>query len=346
MEVTAAEQGADAIAIPIRRQIALSSDLVSFVRLWRMLRRVQPDLTEFSSPKAGLLGTVAAMLAGVPVRIYMLRGFRLDHTTGLKRRILLAAERVAAACAHIVLCNSESMLAEAEAMHVAAPAKLKLLGNGSSNGVSLARFSPGVSHIRDQLGFASDAPVIGFVGRITRDKGVPELVEAFASILRAEPRAHLLLVGWFDEAEDALDGHLRTYIRDQPRIHLTGFVKDTVPYYRAMDLLVLPSWREGFPNVVLEAGATGIPAITTESTGSRDSVVPEVTGLLIPPGNPEMIEKAVLTLLRDPVRRRKMGEAARAWVAEHYSDTRVLGLTAEFYKSLLREKMHGRNDRR
>ncbi len=124
-------------------------------------------------------------------------------------------------------------------------------------------------------------------------------------------------------------------LRANPHIHCTGFVADTAPYYRAMDLLVLPTWREGFPNVVLEAAATGIPVITTLCTGSRDSVVPEVTGLLIPPGYPEAISEAVLKLLCDPERRMRMGQAARAWVLEHYVDKHVLGLAAAFYKSLL-----------
>jgi glycosyltransferase involved in cell wall biosynthesis len=177
--------------------------------------------------------------------------------------------------------------------------------------------------------------VIGFVGRLTRDKGLPELIEAFDTILEAEPETRLLLVGWFDAAEDALGAEVRACIASHPRIHSTGFVEDTAPYYRAMDLLVLPTKREGFPNVVLEAAATGIPAVTTESTGSRDSVVPELTGLLIPPGSPEAIVESVLKLLRDPARRRRMGHAARAWVTEHFSDARVLGLAAEFYKGLL-----------
>ena len=151
----------------------------------------------------------------------------------------------------------------------------------------------------------------------------------------AEPAAHLLLVGWFDAAEDALDAELRARIRSHPRIHCTGFVSDSAPYYRAMDVMVLPTWREGFPNVVLEASATGIPVVTTESTGARDAVVPEVTGLLIPPGYPEAIYESVMKLLRDPERRIHMGRAARAWVVEHYSEERVLGLTAEYYRSLL-----------
>jgi glycosyltransferase involved in cell wall biosynthesis len=265
----------------------------------------------------------------------MLRGLKLETTTGFKRRILLAMERLAAACAQVVLCNSESMRAEALALGLAPVAKLHLLGEGSSNGVDVVRFSPGPSDVRDRLGLPGNAPVVGFVGRLTRDKGLPELIEALDTILKAQPDAHLLLVGWFDASEDALSEALRTRILNHPRIHCTGFVADTAPYYRAMDLMALPTWREGFPNVVLEAAATGIPVITTLSTGSRDSVVPEVTGLLIPPGYPEAISKAVLRLLRNPDRRRRMGEAARAWIMEHFVDERVLGLAAVFYKSML-----------
>ncbi len=156
------------------------------------------------------------------------------------------------------------------------------------------------------------------------------------AIAQEEPKACLLLVGWFDAAEDALDEAMRARIDKHPRIHCTGFVEDTAPYYRAMDIMVLPTWREGFPNVVLEAGATGIPVITTISTGSRDSVVPEVTGLLIPPGYPEGIREAVLELLRNPERRLRMGAAARAWVREHYANEDVLGRIAGYYKGLLK----------
>jgi glycosyltransferase involved in cell wall biosynthesis len=176
---------------------------------------------------------------------------------------------------------------------------------------------------------------VGFVGRLTRDKGLPELVEAFDAILAVKPNAHLLLVGWFDASEDALDRDLRSRIKSHPRIHSTGFVADTAPYYRAMDVMVLPTWREGFPNVVLEAAATGIPVVTTLATGSRDAVLPEVTGLLIPPGYPVAIREAVLQLLHNPERRRLMGIAARAWVLDHYRNEHVLDRTVSYYKSLL-----------
>jgi glycosyltransferase involved in cell wall biosynthesis len=144
-----------------------------------------------------------------------------------------------------------------------------------------------------------------------------------------------LLVGWFDVAEDALDPELRLRILAHPNIYCTGFVADTAPWYRAMDLLVLPTWREGFPNVVLEAAASGIPVVTTECTGARDSVLPELTGLMIPPGYPDAIYEAVMKLIRDPKRRRRMGQAARAWILEHYIESRVVGMTIDYYKSLL-----------
>lgn len=335
LDRTAAAEGVERIAIPMRRGIAPLADLIALGRLWRLLGALKPDIVEFSTPKAGLLGAMAAMLCGVPHRVYMLRGLRLETASGLKRRILLAAERVAAACVHAVLCNSQSLREQALALHVAPAGKLRVLGDGSSNGVDTGRFSPGPENPRARLGITPDALVIGFVGRLTRDKGLPELIDAFEAIALAEPRARLLLVGWFDASEDALSVSLRVRILTHPKICCTGFVADTAPYYRAMDLLVLPTWREGFPNVVLEAAATGIPVVTTLCTGSRDSVEPEVTGLLIPPGYPEAICEAVLTLLRDPDRRLRMGRAARAWVFERFVDARVLGLTAAWYRSLL-----------
>jgi glycosyltransferase involved in cell wall biosynthesis len=337
LDRTAREQGAEAAPVPIKRIIAPWADLVSLVRLWWLLTVRQPDLTEFSTPKAGLLGSIASKLAGVPKRVYMLRGLKLESTSGLKRKILLVTEKVAAWCSQVVLCNSESMRNEALALGIAPANKLKVLGDGSSNGVDLTRFSPGPSDVRGRLEIPADSLVVGFVGRLTKDKGVPELIEAFDAILRRVPEAHLLLVGWFDAAEDALNQEVRRRIENHPRIHCTGYVVDTARYYRAMDVMVLPTWREGFPNAVLEAAATEIPVVTTLCTGSRDSVVPEVTGLLIPPGYPEAISEAVLKLLLNREQRLRMGAAARKWVLQHYTNERVLGLLTSYYKSLLEE---------
>jgi glycosyltransferase involved in cell wall biosynthesis len=336
LEQTARNERVAAHAIAMERGISLFADSIALIRIWRLLRHLKPDIVEFSTPKAGLLGTLAARFCGVPVRIYLLRGLKLETSQGLRRRLLRWAERVTCRSAHVVVCNSRRLRDRALAVDIAPPSKLILLGEGSSNGVNPARFSPGYSGIRQQMGIPHGVPVIGFVGRLTGDKGLPELLEAFAAILREEPYAYLLLVGWFDSAEDVLDVGVRSRIEGHPRIVCTGFVKDAAPYYRAMDLMVLPSWREGFPNVILEAAATGVPVVATLCTGSRDAVIPEVTGLLVPPGYPDAICEAVLSLLRDPDRCQEMSAAARRWVVENYDEQRVLGIAVAFYKSLFK----------
>ena len=333
---TAAEEGVAAWPLSIVRQIAPLADLRSLLQLCWMLRRVQPSLTDFSTPKAGLLGNVAAWLLRVPHRVYTLRGLKLESSRGWKRRLLLWSERVAAGCAHVVLCNSESLLKMAAELQVAPQHKLRLLGQGSSNGVDTEQFRPlpGVSPLRGRLGISDEELVLGFVGRLTADKGVPELLEAFEEILIRQPDCWLLLVGWFDQAEDALEARWRARVAEHPRIQHVGYVEDTAEYYRVMDIMVLPTHREGFPNVVLEAAACGVPVITTQSTGARDAVVSEITGLLIPPGYPDAISEAVLALFRDRDKRRRMGKAAREWAVSCYDQAKVLGLAIDLYRGL------------
>ncbi len=339
LDCFAAEERVEVLAISMERGIAPLADLVSLIRLCRAIIRLHPDVAEFSTPKAGFLGSLAAFLCRVPHRVYLLRGLRLETSSGMTRRVLTATERLAAACSHVVVCNSESLRNRAISLRVANSAKLRLIGEGSSNGVDIDRFSPGSSDLRRQLRIPDGDPVIGFVGRMTRDKGVPELIEAFEHVLEVSPQAKLLLVGWYDESEDALSAEMRESIDCHPGIVRTGFVADTAPYYRAMDMLVLPTWREGFPNVVLEAAASGLPVITTLATGSRDAVVPEVTGLLIPPGHPEAISEAILNLLANPGLRKRMGTAARSWVIDHFVNARVQELSAAFYRTMLESRV-------
>jgi glycosyltransferase involved in cell wall biosynthesis len=337
-------EGVTAIPVRMRRGIAPLADLRSFFALLFLLLRLRPAITDFSTPKAGLLGNLAAWVARVPHRVYTLRGLKLESASGAKRRVLLWAERLSAKCAHVVLCNSESLRTAALALRIAPEGKLRMLGDGSSNGVDTERFSPrfsagflldDLSPVRVDLGIPEGDLVLGFAGRMTRDKGIPELLVAFDEILLSAPGCWLLLVGWFDAAEDALEARWRRKIAEHPRIRHTGQVPDVAPYYRAMDVLVLPTHREGFPNAALEASASGIPVITTESTGARDAVLAEVTGLLIPPGNSAAIAEASLELLGDAAKRKRMGAAGRAWAVERYSQERVLGLAVEFYRGLV-----------
>lgn len=327
--------GVSACPIRIARTIAPFSDLVSLVVLWRTLLRLRPQVAEFSTPKAGLLGSIAALLAGVPHRVYLLRGLKLETARGVKRWVLLKAETLAAFCVQSVLCNSESLKAQVVALGIARASKVRVLGDGSSTGVDLVRFRPGKMPSRAAHHIDEHALVIGFVGRITRDKGIPELLAAFELVKIKFPQAFLLLVGWFDEAEDAVSREVAQQLAADPQIRVTGYVEDTAPYYRVMDVMVLPSRREGFPNVILEAAASGLPVVSTLCTGARDAVVPEVTGLLVPPENSQALADAICKLLRDAHLRATMGAAARRWVARHYSMDKVLSEHAAFYKNLM-----------
>lgn len=335
LEKTARAEGVEFAGVAMRRGISPVLDLLALYQLFRLLRRLRPDLAEFSTPKAGVLGMLAARLAGVQRRVYLLRGLRFETTAGIKGRILLAAEKAAAACAQYVLCNSESLRAECLRLGVTQESKLYMLKHGSSHGVDGERFCPGPSDLRWRLGIPERVTVMGYVGRLTRDKGIPELIAGFDRLLGEEPELYLLLVGWLDESEDSLSEETAEQILNHPRIVCTGFVEDTAPYYRTMDFLAFPSRRAGFPNAVLEAAASGLPVISTFATGARDAVVPGVTGLLIPKGSPAAICAASLELIRDKARRRRMGHEARRWVLEYFPDKQVLQATCEFYSRLV-----------
>ncbi len=325
--------GVDAYPLPMKRAISPLNDLRSLLALWLLLLRIRPYVVEFSTPKAGLLGSIASLLANVPCRIYLLRGLKLETAHGLKRRVLLLAERIAAACAHHILCNSESLKALAVQLRIAPAAKISVLADGSSSGVDLVRFCPGHSCVRDALEIPRHAKVFGFAGRLTRDKGIAEFLLAFERLQHDAIPCYALLVGWFDEAEDELEDELKARLRNHPRIRLTGYVADTAPYYRAMDIFVLPTRREGFPNAILEAAATRLPVISSLCTGARDAVVPEVTGLLVEPGNVDALTDAMSKLLCEESRCLRMGAAARIWVERHYSMDRVLAEHVDFYKN-------------
>ena len=335
LERIALEEGVAHCGVPMVRDIALLEDLHSFVCMLRVLTRLRPDVVEFSTPKAGLLGLVAARLTGVPLRIYLLRGLKLETAIGWKRRVLLFAERITVRCSHAVLSNSSSLRKRTIDLGIAPAKKLTVLGDGSSRGVDVQKFAPGPKLLREQLGIPSTATVIGFVGRLTRDKGIPELLDAFEQIWPRHPQSFLLLVGWFDEAEDALKKDLCARILNHPRVLCTGLVMDTAPYYRAMDIFVLPTLREGFPNAVLEASASELPVVTTLATGARDSVLAETTGILVEPGCSQALTDAILRLVQSERLRRRMGRAGREWVCEKFQMEHMLRLNADFYREHL-----------
>ena len=261
-----------------------------FLEMWRLLRRIKPVICNSGTPKAGLLVGLAAWLNRVPCRIYTLRGLRLETAKGIKRMILTITEKMACFSAHRVVCVSASLRERAIALGLVARSKTVLLGAGSSNGVDPSRFEPTPQRrlrwrraLRVDLGIRPDQPVIGFAGRLTRDKGLPELVAAFQSVRQDLPEAVLLLVGDYEEG-DPVPEEMRNAIESETGIHRVGFTSQIELYYLVMDIFVLPTHREGFPNTVLEAQAAGLPVVTTVATGAVDAIEDGVTGLLTPVG--------------------------------------------------------------
>ncbi len=339
------EEGYPVFGVPMQREISPLSDLRSLFAIWRLLRRIRPAICNVGTPKAGLLVGLAAWITRVPCRVYTLRGLRLETANGFKRFILTIAERVSCFTAHRVVCVSASLRERAISLGLVARRKTVLLASGSSNGVDSSRFEPTpertalAASIRRNLNIRPDQPVIGFAGRITRDKGLPELIAAFHVIRNEFPDAILLLVGDYEEG-DPVPQEIRDAIELDSAIHRVGFTSQIEQHYHAMNLFVLPTHREGFPNTVLEAQAAGLPVVTTVATGAVDAIVDGVTGLLTPVGDPDTLAKSVLSLLRDPVRIRTMGLTGRERVLREYRSEMVWEALASFYRTMLQEHGH------
>jgi glycosyltransferase involved in cell wall biosynthesis len=339
LEAFAQSHGARSVAVEMSREIDVASDLRSLRTLADVIRDVQPEIVSAGTPKAGLLAMAASWLVGVPVRIYQQRGLRLETATGFKRAVLANAERIACGCTAVV-CNSESLRRAMISLRLAPAAKLTVLGGGSAQGVEVARFSPSparlaeASALRQQLEIPQDAPVIGFVGRLTRDKGAEELVAAFDLLRASIPNARLLIAGGFEEG-DPVSVSTRERIGSDPHIHHVGAVKETATYYHAMDLLAFPSKREGFPNVPLEAAAAGVPAVGYRVTGTMDAVDDGRSGLLVETGDVVGLATALRTLLADEGLRSRLGDQARERVEREFERTVVLQRWVDYYiKSL------------
>lgn len=336
-------EGIPFIEIPMEQEIAPLRDIASLWHLWRIVRRLRPAVSNVGTPKAGLLGGLAAWLNRVPCRIYTLHGLRFETTKGLKRRILIFAERLACRFAHRVICVSQSVREKAIACGLASPQQTVVLGSGSCNGVDASRFAATselmrqAAELRCKLGIPVGVPVVAFVGRLTRDKGIPELMEAFLRLGNQFPVLRLLLVGCFQKG-DPLPLHTRRSLETHPHVIFAGAVQDTAAYYAIADVVVLPSHREGLPMVVLEAHAAGKPVVGASATGIVNIVLDGETGLLFPVGDVAALTGALAKLITDKVMAGKLGAAGRERVKREFQPERVWEALYREYLEHLRFK--------
>jgi glycosyltransferase involved in cell wall biosynthesis len=344
LERTARREGCSTFGVPMKREISPVSDLCSLFKICMVLRKFRPHICNTGTPKAGLLTGIAAWLTRVPCRVYTLRGLRLETARGPRRLILRMAETVACLCANRVICVSTSLRDVAIALGLVPRAKTVLLGMGSSNGVDTGRFeataemAAQAAKLRQSLRIQPGQPVIGFVGRLTRDKGVPELVAAYQTIRSEMPEAILLLVGDYEEG-DPVPSTTRDAIESEGGIRHVGGTPQIDPYYHVMNVFVLPTYREGLPNTVLEAQAAALPVVTTMATGAVDAVEGGVTGLLTPVGDAGKLAEAILSLLSNPSRMRLMGQLGRDRVLREFRNEVVWEKLASLYRTMLHE--HG-----
>lgn len=338
------QEGIPTSAVDMPRRISPWGDLLALHRLVGLLRRLRPAIVQSHTPKGGLLGMIAAFLAGVRVRIYTLHGLPLETARGFQRFLLRWTERISCLLASRVIPVGPSLRRAGIAEGLAAPSKMKVLGQGTINGVdALGRFNPLPEAaaegraVRRARGIPADAPVIGFVGRIVRDKGLEDLVEAWKTLREEYPGLHLLVVGDF-EARDPISRPAERLLRSDPRVHLTGNMDSMRPLYAAMQIVVLPTYREGFPTVPLEAASMGLPVVATRVTGCVDAVLDGATGTLVPPGSPGALVDALRRYLDHPELGREQGKAGRERVLREFRQDVVWeGFLGEYGRLLERE---------
>jgi len=330
--------GAEVIALPIRRKISPWSDLRTLARMIRLFRERQFDAIHSFSPKAGLLAMVAAWIARIPVRIHVFQGEVWLTRKGGMRLLLKFLDRLVARLAtHVqVVSHSEREFLIREG--IIGNAKSRVLGSGSLSGVDAARFRPDSearAAVRAELGIAPEAMVFLFLGRLTRDKGVLDLAQAFASLAAVRPAAVLLLVGPDEErVRPKIESICRAHAG---KLRFAGYTRTPERYIAAANALCLPSYREGFPTVIIEAAATGIPATGSRIYGITDAIIEGETGLLHTPADAKDLAKKMEMLMNDPALRERLGTRARQRAVDEFSQQRLTQALLDYYRVALGE---------
>ncbi len=343
------KEGVPHLILPFTRKITPLQDLACLAKLIRLIKRIKPDIVHTHTPKAGLLGMMAARWCGVDVRMHTVAGLPLMEATGVKRKVLEITEKITYACANHVYPNSTGLKAFMLDSLNTTPQKVSIIGKGSSNGIDTSFFqrTPALEEQartwRQQQGIETGDVVFSFVGRIVRDKGIVELVEAF-KMLKAKQapagkvsRLFLVLVGPFEQDLDPLPPEVLTFVQQDKSVILAGFQRDVRPWIMASDVFVFPSYREGFPNVVMQACLLGVPCVVSDINGCNEIIQEGETGLIVPPKNSTALATAMETLMQDGEKRSTFSLRARDYVATHFDRVQVWMAIQREYERFMAE---------
>lgn len=301
--------------LPIVREINPLQDIKSIYYLYKYIKAENFDVIVSHSPKGGLIGMIAAFFARTPKRIFFRHGLVFETTTGLKKLLLIYIEKIIGFFAHTIVCVSPSILNQSRLYNLNNENKNIILHKGTCNGIDVKKFKQKKKKAESNR---ENKIVVGFVGRLSKDKGIKELIKAWEILKKQNSNIELLLVGPFDE-RDLLPEDIVDFIKNDSSIVHVGYVSDTSSFYNDIDIFVLPSYREGFPTVVLEASATSIPVITTMSTGCVDSIVENETGVFTEINSVEIASK-VQFYIDNPNIRVEHGQNGRNFVVNNFTE--------------------------
>lgn len=343
LEIYANKEGVRVFYLELTRKITPIKDIVAVIKLYRFLKKEKPAIVHTHTPKAGIVGMMAAWLARVPNRLHTVAGLPLMEATGFKRKVLNFVEKLTYHLATKVYPNSKGLYDFIIAEKFTKPEKISIIGNGSSNGIDTAYFDPNLysegdkTSLRYKWGIPQNHFLFIFVGRLVKDKGINELIEAFSKLSEYNKNVSLLLVGLFENDLDPLLPKTMQIIAEKQNIYSVGYQNDVPPYFAISDALVFPSYREGFPNAVLQAGAMQLPSIVTDINGCNEIITAGENGLIIPPKNEAALYKAMNQLATDPVLYSSLKSSTRRIIAEKYGRKEIWEALLIEYKSLLND---------
>jgi glycosyltransferase involved in cell wall biosynthesis len=340
-------EGIDHVTVVMTRKITPFRDLLSLFQLIRVMRKFRPDIVHTHTPKAGLLGMFASWLCRIPIRMHTVAGLPLMEAKGLRKAVLVLAERATYACATRVYPNSKG-LKEFIVQYLKPKTPVLVIGQGSSNGIDTAHFTRTPSlegeaeKIRRRYGVQKSDIVFSFAGRLVKDKGIGELVKAFKSISQTKKqhprRIFLMLIGPLEQDLDPLREEDLHFINESKNVLVAGFQHDVRPWIMASDIFVFPSYREGFPNVVMQASCLEVPCIVSNINGCNEIIRDHDTGLVVPPKDPQALAVAMEELLENANLRRQYGQRSRDFVVRFFDRRYVWGELLKEYREALSER--------